>query len=126
MSNRYRSKFEARVAEDLAKKGQTFAYEDRKLDYLEPAKNRKYTVDFSLECGIIVECKGRLTAADRKKMLLVKDQHPDKDIRMLFQRASNPIYTGSNTTYAQWADNNGFKWAEGSVPEEWLNEVVPS
>ena len=122
MPNKYRSKFEQAVAADMRKRKCKFSYENEKLDFIRPARKCKYLLDFSLESGIIVECKGRLTAADRKKMLLVKEQNPDRDIRFLFQRASNPIFKGSKTTYAMWAEKNGFLWAESTIPEEWLNE----
>ena len=36
----------------------------------------------------------------------------------------NKIYKGSKTTYGAWADRHGFKWAEGSIPEEWYNEMT--
>lgn len=68
-----------------------------------------------------MEAKGRLTKADRDKMLLVRICHPELDIRFVFQRGSNPLYTGSKTTYIDWAIKNNYKYADkGIIPDEWL------
>ena len=82
-------------------------------------ETRVYLPDFRLANGIIVECKGRLTSADRKKMKLVKMQHPDKDIRLLFQ-FNNKLNPRSKTRYTDWAEKNGFVCAVGGVPDAWL------
>lgn len=76
--------------------------------------------DFVLPNGIIVEAKGRLTDHDRKKMVLVKEQNPEFDIRFVFSRPNNPIYKGSKTTYAAWADKHGFIYAKDRIPPTWL------
>ena len=86
-------------------------------------KPRTYTPDFHLtKHDIIVEAKGYFDKGDRIKMQLIKEQHPDLDIRIVFLNARNKIYKGSKTTYGAWAEKNGFKWAEGSIPEEWLKD----
>lgn len=79
----------------------------------------KYLPDFVLGNGIVVECKGRLTSADRKKMLLVKKQNPKKDIRLLFM-CNNKLNPRSKTRYSDWAEKNGFPWALKRIPQEWL------
>lgn len=117
-----RSDFELRVAKDLEKRKVSFKYEEQVLFYEVPARKARYTPDFILSNGIIVEVKGRLTTADRKKMVLVKESNPTLDIRLLFMRAANPIRKGSNTTYGDWATKKNFKWCDGIVPEEWLND----
>ena len=38
--------------------------------------------------GIIIETKGRFTAADRRKHLLVRKQHPHLDIRFVFENSN--------------------------------------
>jgi hypothetical protein len=72
---------------------------------------------------IILEAKGRFGdkfgngAKERQKLILLQEQHPELDIRIVFQRASTAIYKGSKTTYAKWADDHGFKWSDkGTVP----------
>ena len=42
-------------------------YEKNKIKFVQPAKNRTYTPDFTLPNGIIVECKGRFLTGDRMK-----------------------------------------------------------
>jgi hypothetical protein len=69
---------------------------------------------------IHIEYKGVLDLATRKKMILFRDQHPDIDIRFVFQRGTNPIRKGSKTTYLMWAAKNGFMASDGSLPVEWL------
>jgi hypothetical protein len=114
----FRSNFELSLARSLADKGVDYEYESMKVTYL--PKPRTYTPDFYIPSSdVYVEAKGHLDKGDRMKMLLVKEQHPDLDVRFVFLRANNKIYKGSKTTYAQWATKHGFEWAEGSIPEEW-------
>ena len=118
-NTKYRSAFEINVARSLADRGVSFEYEQKKLPYV--PKPRVYTPDFHLlEADIFVEAKGYMDKGDRVKMILVKKQYPDLDIRFLFLNAKNKIYKGSKTTYAAWADKHGFIWAEKYIPEEWL------
>ena len=54
-------------------------------------------------------------------MKAVKKQNPELDIRFVFQAPYNKLYKGAKSTYAQWAEKNGFKWAHySSIPVEWL------
>ena len=113
--------FEVKVAADLGKRKIDFQYEKVKFDYI--PKIRNYTPDFYLpESKIYIETKGRLTTNDRVKHLLIKEQYPDLDIRIVFVNANNKISRTSKTTYANWCDRHKFLWAESLVPMEWLNE----
>ncbi len=117
-SMKFRSQFESNIARKLVERGIPFEYEKERVVYV--PKPRTYTPDFYFpETNVYVETKGHLDKGDRVKMLLVKEQNPELDIRFVFIRASNKIYKGSKTTYADWATKNGFQWAEGSIPEEW-------
>jgi hypothetical protein len=123
LSNGFRSGLEARISDDLKSKGVPFEYEKLKIEYTVPAREAKYTPDFELLAnGIIIEAKGIFDAEDRKKHLLIKAQHPELDIRLVFSRAKAPIYKGSPTTHAGWAEHHGFKWAEKLIPQEWIDE----
>ena len=135
MKFRGRSKFETRIAKNLEERGVNFTYETTSYNYqIRPYnakcqecgssniyETRKYTPDFFLPNGIIVETKGRFTTADRKKHLLIQKQHPLLDIRFVFQNPRVKIYKGSKTTYADWCDKHGFVWASKRIPEEWTN-----
>ena len=118
----YKSWLEADVAKDMARNKINFKYEDYALTYVIPAQVHTYTPDFELPNGIIVETKGRWTSADRKKMGLVIEQHPELDIRMLFA-LDNKIAPKSKTRYSMWCERRGIKYAIGTaVPKEWINE----
>lgn len=114
-----RSGFEAKIVEQLRAKKVKFEYETLKLKYVLPETKHTYTPDFSLPNGVIIEAKGKLDPATRKKMMAVKNSHPDLDIRFVFQR-DNPIRKGSKTTYSMWSEKAGFPWAIGEVPDDWL------
>ena len=44
------------------------------------------------------------------------------DLRFVLQSPNGKIYKGSKTTYAQWCEKNGFKWAKKEIPQEWIDE----
>ena len=115
----YRSGFELKVSEQLNEAKIAFGYEDTVIPYTKPATKHKYTIDFRLPNGILIEAKGRWTLEDRKKHLLVREQNPELDIRIIFQSPNNKIRKGSKTTYADFCDKHGIQWASKEVPESW-------
>lgn len=118
----YRSGLEERLAKQLQEAGVGAGYESLTITYEVPTSTHKYTPDFPLTNGIIVESKGLFDSDDRKKHLLVKQQHPHLDIRFVFSRSSTPIYKGSKTSYAEWCYRYGFQFADKLIPEAWLKE----
>jgi len=70
----------------------------------------------------LVETKGRWVAEDRKKHLLIKKQHPELDIRIVFMSGKTKIRKGSKTTYGDWCDKHQIPWAEKQIPEAWFSE----
>lgn len=119
----YRSGLEETIAADLETKKVNFTYEDEKIVYTVPESKHKYTPDFKIVKGdkvMYIETKGRWVTADRKKLKLVKEQHPELDIRILFQNAKNRISKSSKTTYADYADKIGILWADKKIPDSWL------
>ncbi len=119
----YRSKLELDVSKHLALAGVPFKYENIKLKY-RVEELRSYTPDFDLGNGIVLEVKGYFRATDRKKLLLVKEQHPDLDLRLVFQQARNKIHKSSKTTYADWCKKYGFAYSDGGrVPHQWLKPL---
>lgn len=118
---KYRSGLEEKIAKDLHSKGIAFDYEERRISYL-LSENRSYKPDFELPNGIIVEAKGQFKPDDRKKHLLIKQQHPDLDIRFVFSNSSDKIRKGSKTSYADWCDKHGYLYSDKVIPEEWIDE----
>ena len=119
MAKRYRSQFEANFARNLRERKIASLYEQDKIQYI--PKPRTYTPDFYIKEGdFYVETKGRFFATDRTKHLLIKEQHPDIDIRFVFLNAKNKLDKRSRTTYAQWCEKNGFLYSEKRMPEEWM------
>lgn len=121
----FRSKLEMEINQQLVDSGIKFAYEGplNVIRYTKPATRHRYLADFLLGNGIIIEAKGMFTSQDRKKHLYIKQQYPDLDIRFVFMNAKNRLSKTSKTTYAKWADNNGFLWAEKTIPQAWIEET---
>lgn len=111
---------EKRVALQLHGAQVDFEYEVDRIKY-HVAKDHAYTPDFKLPNGVYLEIKGQFLATDRMKHLMVKEQHPDLDIRFVFDNPNKPINKGSKTTYAKWAEKYGFLWCGKEIPKEWLN-----
>ena len=118
----FRSGLEGNVAEHLTALGIDYQYEPYAIEFVQPEKKRKYTPDFVLPNGIIIETKGRFLPEDRAKQLMIRESNPDLDIRFVFTNSRSKIRKGSKTTYADWCDKNGFMYADKLVPEEWLDE----
>lgn len=121
-NDRYRSGLEAAIGEELDRGGHSFGYEYLTIPFVEPARNRRYTPDFFLRNGIVIEAKGRFTSGDRKKLKLIRDQYPDLDIRLVFSRAGQKINKRSKTTCAKWCKDKGFQYAEKLIPQDWIEE----
>jgi hypothetical protein len=118
----HKSGLETKIAEQLNVIGVNGEYEQHEINYTIPATQHTYKPDFKLPNGIYIESKGWFLPEDRKKHILIKEQNPNIDLRFIFQSPNSKIYKGSKTTYAQWCGKHGFKWAKGSIPDEWLSE----
>lgn len=118
-----RSKFEGKVAAYMEDIGIKYKYEPTRLSFMVPETDRTYIPDFQLPNGIYVEAKGLFDRDSRKKMLLVTQQHPNLDIRILFMR-DNTISKKSKTKYTKWCEENGIACAvskDGHIPDEWIS-----
>ena len=120
----YRSGLEAATSAALMAAGVTFLYEQVRVPFTQPAKSRTYTPDFLLPNGIIVETKGIFAPDDRAKHLLVRAQHPDLDIRLVFSNARAKVTKGGSVTYGDWAAKAGIPYAHKVIPPAWLEEPV--
>ena len=118
----FRSGLEQSIAESLTSKGVGYQFEELVIPYVKPEKPAKYTPDFVLENGIIIESKGRFLTEDRQKHLLVQKQHPEYDIRFVFSNSKTKISKRSKTTYADWCLKNNFRYADKDIPDAWLKE----
>lgn len=116
----FRSGLEEVINKSLTAKSIDGEYEKHTIKYTIPASNHIYTPDFKLPNGIFIETKGRFVMEDRKKHLLIKEQHPELDIRFVFQNSKNKIRKGSKTTYADWCVKYGFLYADKCIPDNWL------
>jgi hypothetical protein len=117
----YRSGLEDDIAKDLSQRKVKFGYESIKVRW-KLVEDKTYTPDFILPNGVIIESKGRFVAADRKKHLKVKEQHPELDIRFVFSNSNSKLYKGAKSTYADWCTKHGFMYADKRIPDEWLKK----
>lgn len=118
----YRSGLEERVAKLFDINKIPYTYESKKYKYVIESN---YTPDFFVG-ETVYEAKGFFKPEQRRKMLAVKKQHPELDIRMIFQR-NNTLSKSSKTTYGDWCDKHGFPWCVFPlIPKEWFNELPRS
>jgi hypothetical protein len=120
----WRSGLEDTIGAQLDAAGIPYEYETLKIPFTQPVKPRRYTPDFVLPNGIIIESKGRFETADRQKHIYVQQQHPDLDIRFVFSNANQRISKQSKTTYAAWCVAKGFLYDSKLIPVAWLREPV--
>ena len=118
----YRSGLEEKIATQLTKAEVIFEYERVTFGYQKPAKQSRYTPDFVLPNGIIIESKGLFTVPDRQKHILMKQQCAGLELRFVFSRSKSRISKTSMTTYAAWCAKNGFLFADKLIPQGWLDE----
>lgn len=136
LEQEYKSVIEEQVAKQLADAGIAFDYEGITYKFAIPQREAKARPDFPIRhTNIIIEAKGRFGhrgsatagAEVRQRLILLKQQHPEIDLRILFSSARSanlPIYKGSKTTQGQWATDHGFTWAAGpSIPTTWIKEM---
>ena len=100
-TSKYRSGLEEKIADLLTELGVSFEYESTKVPY---TIQHNYHPDFVLPNNVYLEAKGYWEPADRRKVLAVKRDNPDIDLRMVFQAPFNTISKKSKTTYAQWCE----------------------
>ena len=100
----FRSKLEEKVADLLVDLDVKYEYESVKVDY---TISHLYCPDFVLPNGVHLECKGYWDSADRRKIKAVKQQHPELDLRMVFQSPFNTI----SKNLKQHTPNTAKSWA---------------
>jgi hypothetical protein len=121
-TSKTRSTFEKTVLSELDREGIHYLYEPDKIVY----QVERYYVPDLLINDIYIELKGYFREDAQRKMRAVKAQHPDLDIRFVFQNSKATIQgakkrkDGSKMTCAEWADRYGFIWSHLRVPKEWI------
>jgi predicted nuclease of restriction endonuclease-like RecB superfamily len=119
----YRSGLEAKFQAATLAKGWTLGYEQDKIKYVVPSSNHTYTPDFTVTNNVYIETKGLWTGDDRKKAVLLKQQHPDKHILYVFQR-NHGLSKKSTTTYLDWAAKNGLDACTFSDTAHWTEYIL--
>ena len=115
---KFKSKLEERVADLLEGLGVSYEYEPTRVSY---TIQHHYCPDFVLPNYVYLETKGYWDPKDRRKILAVKKDNPDLDLRMVFQAPYNTISKKSKTTYAQWCEKHDIPWTSfHEIPLEWL------
>lgn len=112
MKKKLKNKFETRINLQLKKSKLPFKYESERIPYVLAGH---YVPDFVLSTAtgkVYIETKGYFRPEAKRKMVAVKKQHPELDIRILFYSLK--------AQYVKWAEKNGFKWAVDKIPKEWL------
>lgn len=112
MKKKFKNLFEKRINLQLKRSKLKFKYECERIPYVLAGH---YIPDFIVETingKIYIECKGYLRPASKAKMVAVRRQHPEIDLRIVFyeKRKSN----------IRWAEKIGIKWAVGTIPTDWL------
>jgi len=109
---KFKSKFEVRTDGQIRRSRRSYSYETERIPYVLASH---YTPDFIITTPtgkLYIECKGYFRADDKRKLKAVKRQHPELDLRLLFYREVKQ--------YIKWCNKNGFKYAIGKIPKDWL------
>lgn len=135
-TGKFKSKFEARLSEQMKKAKVRHEYETVEIEYDldvyrgfcndcgsdDVLTRRVYVVDFFLpDHGFYIEAKGLFTPKDRAKMKQVKKDHPDLDIRIVLLQ-NKKLTKRSKTRYTDWCENNNFQYAVGEIPNDWFQK----
>jgi hypothetical protein len=117
----FRSGLEDKLSEQFKSLGIAVEYETDKIPYVVPASNHKYTPDFKLPNGTYIESKGKWDASDRKKHVLIKEQHPELTIRFIFSNPNAKISKRSKTSYGDICEKYGWEYIHWGtpIPEHW-------
>ena len=153
----YASGFEARTADQLEKDERAYEYESETCEFeyhktisrgavldedgekvvigsekWKVVQWHTYTCDFCIKTSkgenLFIETKGYFKPQDRAKHVLVRKQHPEADIRIIFTQDGK---VSVKTRYSQWCEKNNIKYhivtpsnlKEGNIiPQGWLEE----
>jgi len=124
-NTRRRSKLEERFESILKEFDVPYEYEVTKIDYIIPESSHTYTVDWTVLNGKLIETKGYLSDhSERRKYVLLKEQHPDLDLRFVFDNP-NKLCGGTKMSHAKWAEKYNFRYCSIKDTEQikqWITE----
>ena len=107
-----RNQFEKKLLKQLQGSSYKVEYESERIPYYIAGN---YIPDYILHTPtgkVYIEAKGHFRPEAKRKMVAVKKQHPELDIRIVFYRYSK--------VYERWANRYGFRHAWKDIPDEWL------
>lgn len=112
MKKKTRNNFEKKIEGQLKRAKVKFSYESEKIPYVLAGH---YIPDFIVSTNsgkLYLETKGHFRPEAKRKMVAVKRQHPELDIRIIF-------YSFKQRDI-KWCERHGFKYAIDTIPKEWL------
>jgi len=118
----YKSGLEDAMAVICEREGLKVGYETKVLPYIIPESKHRYTPDWEVSPTAFIETKGIFDATDRKKAILIREQHPDITILYVFSR-NQKLSKMSETTYGDWCDKHDLPWCVFSNKEVWLDFI---
>lgn len=127
MQNGYRSGLEVKMALALNEMNVGFDFEGEKIAWTPLPIPKTYSPDFPLNHvtkqgkRLYLETKGRFMPDDMAKHVAVKLQHPDKDIRIVFQKVKAWYRAAKRMSYGGWCEKNGIKCC--GFPD--IKEIIP-
>jgi hypothetical protein len=126
LTSKLKSGFEETLVQQLDESGTTYTYEAQALRFVPPVKARRKTFDFWITTRsgklIVVEAKGWWAPKARLAEIECIKQHPEYDIRYVFMRSTTKINKTSRTSYGDVCVKNNIMFADGRIPDDWLNE----
>ena len=122
----WRSGLEKQFMELLNKAKVPFKYEQETFKYTVPEKVHKYTPDFILPGGTVIETKGQWGLEDRKKISWFVKQHPEILFRMVFSNPHQRINKKSKTRYADICNKLKIPWCSIKDMDTCLLYTSPS
>lgn len=107
-----RNNFETKILKQLVNGNCRVKYESERIPYYIAGH---YIPDYVVTTPtgkVYIEAKGHFRPEAKRKMVAVKQQHPEMDIRIVFYKY--------NIKYERWAKKHGFRYAFGDIPISWL------
>lgn len=112
-----KNNFEKKILIQIEGSGCNVKYEGARIPYVLAGH---YIPDYIVDTPtgkLYIEAKGYFRPEAKRKMVAVKRQHPELDIRIVFYKSKS---FKKNKQYERWAIKHGYKFAWDTVPEEWL------